>query len=1341
MTPIQQKLVSGKSITLSTFFPLVSQAQPNIVLLSDVSGTLTNFISSGIVKPTFTKTVYAQRIISVEGRPERIPNNGSVEASTLKKEGGIRNLLVNYPTGEHGGIVFDMTSHALLANEKYRQLPVVQRKANVIKTFLANTPPESAKNGMTVFFVVLPKMEDGVKVTMSSVNRLTTFSEFIIFSLIENSLQLKANSVFVVTDSRFKRMVRIDPNDKLTDTPAKRINALIRFENLVNGDVEEPQNVISKENKLEKQIRQDANDITNPEANITVDMMMNVIDDLIPKEIPMTPAEKLAKERFETRKRELSEQQAKAVFYGHRGKKFTLEEILKPIPAPKIVSKQAPGMFINPATSKPKFDSISRSYIESLYDRDMAAVFTSLSKDPVSPMFIQSFTRVDSSDSLNTKETVSVQYKGADGKSTTIHVDVPILSRDDYMRLNGNKYSITKQIMAMPIIKVRPSEVLITTAYNKATLERFGQNASAASSYIRLLAGRISKESTPGVKVEIGSAVAANTKFKSSIEYDDIARTVRSIRVKNGAFIFSRPALERELVKVAPWFPLNDGAKEHPVGFLEDGNVVITLSPSGLLSKYKKNVKGIERDPEALLQQVIYDEVVKATTEDAGKSLPKPSVPQRKYMYSRVKMLSQYLPTAVIIGYTIGLTEMLRKADISFHVVTAETYRRSQHSGKDAIVFSDAVIVFNPEKIRDSLLMNGLKELDTEDIALSEFGPKGTGWVDHIADRLGGPGHAKALINYQTSFIDPMTESLLADLNLPTDMAGVLLYANNLLEDNQYSDPNDITSYRLRGPELINTLLYKTLHREMERVRATRESASPQKLMVNQTDVMRQIQGASNVEEVSELNPLLEVELRGKATWTGAAGGLGDGRTVTRGMRAFHKSMHGVFGYYSPDSSEIGVKRSLTFATLIDDSRGRFSKDEKPNTAEKTLAFGELITPFVSAHADSPRIGMQSKQATHTMPVLKHTPLLFGSGAEKALATATGNTFTYKAMLDGKVEKIDEKNSFVKLIYTDGSVAYIDLTPRSAKNSGGGFYITNQLTLNPGVKEGFKFKAGTVLAHDPSFFSPMPDGSTAYKSGILTRIAITPLDQTYEDSLMITSKLVEDTVSRVTLSRSVSLNAKANLQSTVKVGDTVKPNDALAVFENITDDGDISTLLQRVGSEFESSIAELTRNVATAKYLGRVVEIRTYYNRDIEELSPSLQKFIKQQTAIADKRLKLCQDMPVDEPVRANMPIRIQRDKVGGETVDGVLIIFLIQVDHRSAPGDKYVTASPLKGIVSRVLEEGEEPFDESGKQIDYVLSPLSINSRMTLDAFLGAWSNAILVDLKSEVLKIYNED
>ena len=237
-----------------------------------------------------------------------------------------------------------------------------------------------------------------------------------------------------------------------------------------------------------------------------------------------------------------------------------------------------------------------------------------------------------------------------------------------------------------------------------------------------------------------------------------------------------------------------------------------------------------------------------------------------------------------------------------------------------------------------------------------------------------------------------------------------------------------------------------------------------------------------------------------------------------------------------------------------------------------------------------------------------------------------------------------------------------------------------------------------------------------------------------------TPSFVQKATKRRSLTRSVSLGARTNLQKVATVGDVVDPNSALAVFENVTDDADISNLLQRVGKEFDDAVAELTRNTAVSKYAGKIVEIRTYYNKEMDELSPSLQRFIKAHEKAAQDRKAAAKGAPVDEPVRANAPVRITRDKFAGEVVDGVLVVFLIQVEDVAGPGDKLVSSSPLKGIISRVFEAGEEPTDEEGKQVDYIMSPLSIVSRMTVDAFLSLWTNAVLVDLKARVVDIYKE-
>lgn len=986
MTPLQRKLPSGRVVKRSGQLPIPADERLSVVLLGSGPGFLGRFLSASPLNPRYTKTAIAPRLVQVPGKSRRAPSFGSAEALQARKDGLLTAVVVDAKLVGSPSEVIDLTPQAVFAKECLWQMTGQQRHELVLAAISAwiPAPPDG---GEQLLFVELDPSVSPVRLRtrLTSLSKAETPIDHFLTELVNGRIEAvvkhdPANVILVSPDRRF--LMRLDMADRRTGTVTKMIAALEAASKVFAGE------------KLSSEERAEFGDQGTDGFDVDALAAASGAESPGARNDPPKGVDSKRAARVEQYRTE----QLKLAFPTRDGKAVKLGDLVSDVPTPEVKSRRAPGEFLDERVAQPKFDAISLSYLDSgMMDRDMAAVISSISEDPTVPHFVQKIERRDASDAMNLKETLSVQFRDPSGRSTTVHVDVPIVTRDGYMVMNGNKYNVTKQILAMPIIKVRPGEVLITTAYNKATVERFGQNASAMSSYIRLLAAKCDKAGAKGVKVQLASATAANAKYKSTVEYDDVARTVRSIRTPKAAFVFSRPALDAELAKnldeklknkLAQTLDAYPGA--HPIGYRADGKdqTVIVMRADGSIVMVRPTTE--ESSGLATLDSMIYDAVIEA---DPKADVPAPSVLARKYAYSRVKMLSQYLPTAVIVGYDLGLVPMLKRAGIDFQLVDSAAFRRGKYAGMDAIRFEDGVVVFNPRRIRDSLLMNGLKELDTEDMPMSDFAPGGNGWVEHIADRLGSPGHAKALVNYQASFIDPMTRDLLKSGGLPTDMAGVLLHASNMLEDNRHSEPNDMASYRLRGPELVNSILYKVLHKEMERVRATRESASPQKLMVNQNDVIRQVQGASNVEEVSELNPLLEAELRGKATWTGASGGLSDGRTVNRAMRAYHKSMKGIFGYYSPDSAEIGVKRTLAFGAAVKDVRGRFDHALAKSDAAQLLALGELISPFTAQHSDPPRIGMQSKQATHTMPIRKHTPLLVGSGAEKALASAIGNTY------------------------------------------------------------------------------------------------------------------------------------------------------------------------------------------------------------------------------------------------------------------------------------------------------------------------------------------------------------
>ena len=180
--------------------------------------------------------------------------------------------------------------------------------------------------------------------------------------------------------------------------------------------------------------------------------------------------------------------------------------------------------------------------------------------------------------------------------------------------------------------------------------------------------------------------------------------------------------------------------------------------------------------------------------------------PSTKYQYSRAKILNNDIPLIVIMGYNEGLISAMDKAKIKYDIV--EKRPKIDIAKQDYIKFKDGYIVYDLN-YNSSLLMNGLKDTNTEDYSISDINNKAM-YLDFL-DLFGGRILADGLDNFYDLMIDPKTEEVLKDFNLPTDYIELLVYANNLLADNHYIKHTDLSNNRYRSSELIAGYVYQCL--------------------------------------------------------------------------------------------------------------------------------------------------------------------------------------------------------------------------------------------------------------------------------------------------------------------------------------------------------------------------------------------------------------------------------------------------------------------------------------------------------------------------------------------------
>jgi hypothetical protein len=260
---------------------------------------------------------------------------------------------------------------------------------------------------------------------------------------------------------------------------------------------------------------------------------------------------------------------------------------------------------------------------------------------------------------------------------------------------------------------------------------------------------------------------------------------------------------------------------------------------------------------------------------------------------------------------------------------------------------------------------------------------------------------------------------------------------------------------------------------------------------------------------------------------------------------------------------------------------------------------------------------------------------------------------------------------------------------------------------------------------------------------MLAKVAVVAIPETFEDSAVFTNRIVEGLSSEVINERKINLSANSRIIKMVKVGDKVTVNEPLVVFEDVGSNEEMALkALEKLDSINSKLIDQEGRSVAKAKYSGEIFDIQIYYNREIEDLHPTLQTIVKQYINSHKSRSKLIEQGRDDELVHEVSTEKTNSDKIIGEDVDGVLIRFFIKHVDEFKVGDKACFAIAVKTIAAEILEDGMEPFSEykPEEHIDALVSPLSLVSRMVPDLHILGLSNKVILSLEEQVIALLEE-
>ena len=942
--------------------------------------------------------------------------------------------------------------------------------------------------------------------------------------------------------------------------------------------------------------------------------------------------------------------------------------------------------------NKEDWDNVKFTKFQDQYDinKDILSMLQSLSTKSY-PISIVDIKVEDTSTNQDYVDTYTVNVEDGFGKRSTLVFDIPKFKNNRFMRLKGNEKVISGQLLLLPCTKTDEDTVQCVSNYNKIFIRRhgmLGRSYPGSDKLVKALRKYVSSQGKT-IKVRFGDNKSICSRYDLPVDYIDLAANLSVIETPTTIYYFNQDEYYKR-------FKVN-----------KDNGIPYAVNKSDSSIKYYKREEAkIENFEDSQVISIIIGLELVAVDEKF-RDIYTATKPAVRLNYSEASILSNRIPLAVVLGYSMGMDKMVAKVTgkkLNYGPKTASYDPAKQ----GCIKFKDGMLIY-PITYESSMLLNGLAECPTENYRTSDANKRSM-WLDFL-DEFGGRILADGLDNFVDLFIDPITKEVCEYCKVPSDYFDLLIYANNLLVNNKYIRHTDISGNRYRTNEIVAGYFYKALSKAYVEYKAQVKRGRKVGIAMKRSAVIDGIMQDPMSSDLSILNPLLEIEAANTVSFKGLSG-MNSDRSYGLDKRTYDDSMVNKLALSTGFAANVGINRQTTIDMDVEGSRGYIKQTTDPNdmSVAKSLSMTEAVTPFGTTHDDPFRTAMTFVQTSkHSMRTAKSMPLLITNGADEAMPHISSDTFAYKAKEDGQVIELVENKymiiQFDRAVRTQENTTYlneyIDLANEVKKNSNGGFYTTIRLTTD--LKVGSKFKKGDIIAWDPSSYSNKngEDDNLAYNVGVLAKVAILNTDEGFEDSTSVSEWLSNAMETDVVVEKDTDLSKNTNVYSMVKVGQEVQEGDPLIIFQNSFDEKDANVLLKNItDSEY---VSDLGRIRLKSKYTGSIQDIKIYRTCEISEMSDSLKKIVTEYENQIKAQKKMYKKYNIPGEALLDPDYKMAPTGIMKNNMDGVKIVFYIKYSDKLSVGDKTVAQSANKGVVRSIFPEGLEPFSEVHPEDKYL--------------------------------------
>lgn len=939
--------------------------------------------------------------------------------------------------------------------------------------------------------------------------------------------------------------------------------------------------------------------------------------------------------------------------------------------------------------------NFDKQYINKLMKKDILSCVKSLES---SGIIIKDYSVDIDRSSLGAFEIHKLVLKPYRGKESPVYFRIPVINSEGEFTASSIRYRMKKSRQDLPIRKVSPIRVAITSNYSKLFITRTERVAYDPYNYIT----KYIKESyldEQGIvkKVEPGYSFE-NTEQSPNI-FAHMSKELKGFSTDEYTFQFNKKDFTNNVKQeVLDAISNRVGFKLLTYcGYVNSNKHILVVDKSNTIYDYTDDMK-----PLGTMDELLQIDPTK---------LPKP--------FSNIKVLGDDIPLGVVMSYYLGLSNLLGVTNTKYRTLPANKQYKPE---KDELVlkFEDLKLILILDTESKRLLFNGfsfyrefLKTIPAASLQTQDI------YLDLIQFRGNNLMHLKELDMLRDMFLDPITKDVLYSMREPGDYLELLLRANSMLDDFSHPDINDPSYSRIRGYDRVPGLMYRAL---TESIRASKFRGNGRgKIELDPYKVWNYVTQDNTVKITEDANPISDVKEVEAVTFAGLDG-ISKNATP-EAIRRFHKNDRNLAAEATVDSSDVGLNFYLTPYARLKDLRGVVAEQDNKHlkeNPEKVFSTSALLTPMVEMD-DPKRVNFVSIQNGHTIVAAGYQQPLLRTGYEYLMPYKVGKLYCVTASEPGSVVSVSEKK--IVLQYKSGKTESFPLGETYGRMEGSVY----KHVLVTELKAGDKFKKEDYITYNTGYFEKdwlNPD-RLILKFSKLASVAFVMNDEVYEDSSAISAKLSEEMSTPYIKEKIFLIDFTKNIIGLREEGSLIEPNDIL--FTLVDGNTDYSNLS-------DSSI-ELLKNVAAlspkAKMKGKIFKYEIKYNGEYADMSPSVRKLVTAlDKDIADRTLNS------EEPVVNNSATSEYRSEGKNLMANTLELRVFIETNVSLAVGDKGVVAGQMKSVVSDVFQSNVAT--ESGTPVDIMFSYRSVLNRTVLSPIVAATTTRLSVHVSPLIAEQY---